>query len=545
MSNQVTNPPAPAGHRSRKDRTHYLYVAVIAAVAAGIAVGLAVPSFAVELKPLGQAFVALIKMMIQPVIFCTIVLGVGSVRSAARVGKVGGLALLYFVVMSTAALAIGLLVGNILNPGSGLHITEATASAGAEQAAETAHASTTDFLLGIVPTSMVSALTSGEVLQTLLIALLIGFALQAMGSAGEPVLRGVGHLQRLVFRVLSMIMWVAPVGAFGAIAGVVGETGVDALKSLAVLMIGFYVTCAVFVFVILGLLLKVATGVNIFALLRYLGREFLLILSTSSSESALPRLIAKMEHAGVDKPTVGVVVPTGYSFNLDGTAIYLTMASLFIATAMGDPLSIGEQVSLLLFMMVASKGAAGVTGAGMATLAGGLSSHRPDLVDGVGLIVGIDRFMSECRALTNFAGNAVATVLIGSWTGGVDRAQLDRVLAGEDPFDEATMVDDHGAPEPARVEAPEAAASAAGEKAPALAGPVADRPQPVTASSSRLWRARCARASASRCSSGVGSASNSSNGRHERPVNSTSCSAWARRSCAAPTSYPSSARPSR
>ena len=446
MSNQVTT-PADVGRRGRRDRTHYLYVAVIGAVAAGIAVGLVAPSFAVELKPLGQAFVALIKMMIQPVIFCTIVLGVGSVRSAARVGKVGGLALLYFVVMSTVALGIGLVVGNLLHPGSGLHITEATASAGAEQAA-TAHGSTTDFLLGIVPDSMLSALTSGEVLQTLLIALLVGFALQAMGATGEPVLRGVGHLQRLVFRVLSMIMWAAPIGAFGAIAGVVGETGVDALKSLAVLMIGFYVTCALFVFVVLGLVLKLTTGVNIFALLRYLGREFLLILSTSSSESALPRLIAKMEHAGVDKPTVGVVVPTGYSFNLDGTAIYLTMASLFIATAMGDPLSIGEQVSLLLFMMVASKGAAGVTGAGMATLAGGLSSHRPELLDGVGLIVGIDRFMSECRALTNFAGNAVATVLIGTWTGGVDRERLDRVLSGAEPFDETTMVDDHAAPEP-------------------------------------------------------------------------------------------------
>jgi aerobic C4-dicarboxylate transport protein len=387
-------------------------------------------------------------MMIQPVIFCTIVIGVGSVRSAARVGKVGGLALGYFMVMSTVALGIGLVVGNILHPGSGLRLDEATASAGAAQAAD-APASTTDFLLGLIPDSMLSSLTSGEVLETLLVALLVGFALQAMGSAGEPVLRGVGHLQKLVFRVLAMIMWAAPVGAFGAMAAVVGETGVDALKSLAVLMIGFYVTCALFVFVVLGTLLRVATGVNVFALFKYLGREFLLILSTSSSESALPRLIAKMEHAGVDKPTVGIVVPTGYSFNLDGTAIYLTMASLFIATALGNPLSIGEQISLLLFMMVASKGAAGVTGAGMATLAGGLSSHRPELLDGVGLIVGIDRFMSEARALTNFAGNAVATVLIGSWTGGLDRDRLDRVLAGQDPFDETTMLDaDEPEPEP-------------------------------------------------------------------------------------------------
>ncbi len=295
---------------------------------------------------------------------------------------------------------------------------------------------------------MLSSLTSGEVLQTLLVALLIGFALQRMGKAGKPILQGITTIQRLVFRVLAMIMWAAPVGAFGAIAAVVGATGVDALKSLAVLMLGFYVTCALFVFVVLGTILRLATGVNVFKLLRYLGREFLLIVSTSSSESALPRLIAKMEHAGVDKPTVGVVVPTGYSFNLDGTAIYLTMASLFIASAMGNPLSIGEQVSLLVFMMIASKGAAGVTGAGMATLAGGLSSHRPDLVDGVGLIVGIDRFMSEARAVTNFAGNAIATVLVGHWTGSIDRAKLDRVLAGEEPFDESTMVDDHGSGEP-------------------------------------------------------------------------------------------------
>jgi aerobic C4-dicarboxylate transport protein len=432
--------PRPATPAPPKNRTHYLYLAVIVAVALGIAVGIVAPSLGVQLKPLGTGFVALIRMMIQPVIFCTIVIGVGSVRSAARVGKVGGLALGYFMVMSTVALGIGLVVGNILHPGSGLRLDEATASAGAAQAAD-APASTTDFLLGLIPDSMLSSLTSGEVLETLLVALLVGFALQAMGSAGEPVLRGVGHLQKLVFRVLAMIMWAAPVGAFGAMAAVVGETGVDALKSLAVLMIGFYVTCALFVFVVLGTLLRVATGVNVFALFKYLGREFLLILSTSSSESALPRLIAKMEHAGVDKPTVGIVVPTGYSFNLDGTAIYLTMASLFIATALGNPLSIGEQISLLLFMMVASKGAAGVTGAGMATLAGGLSSHRPELLDGVGLIVGIDRFMSEARALTNFAGNSVATVLIGSWTGGLDRARLDRVLSGHEPFDETTMLD--------------------------------------------------------------------------------------------------------
>jgi aerobic C4-dicarboxylate transport protein len=431
--------PSTAAAPTRRDRSHYLYLAVIVAVLLGIAVGFIAPEFATSLKPIGEAFVALIKMMISPVIFCTIVLGVGSVRSAAHVGKVGGLALGYFLAMSTVALTIGLVVGNLIHPGSGLNITADVAKAGADQAGESG--STTDFLLGVIPTTLFSALTEGEVLQTLLVALLVGFALQAMGAAGKPVLRGVEHLQRVVFRVLAMIMWVAPVGAFGAMAGVVGETGVDALKSLAVLMLAFYITCAIFVFGMLGTILKLATGVNVFSLFRYLGREFLLILSTSSSESALPRLIAKMEHAGVEKTTVGVVVPTGYSFNLDGTAIYLTMASLFIAEALGDPLSIGEQISLLVFMVIASKGAAGVTGAGLATLAGGLSSHRPELLDGVGLIVGIDRFMSEARALTNFAGNAVATVLIGTWTGGVDRAQLDAVLAGERPFDETTMLD--------------------------------------------------------------------------------------------------------
>ncbi|MEU4210813.1 cation:dicarboxylase symporter family transporter [Streptomyces sp. NPDC026206] len=453
-------PPEQQQQASRRpDRTHYLYLAVIAAVLAGIAVGFAAPGVAVELKPLGTGFVNLIKMMISPVIFCTIVLGIGSVRKAAKVGAVGGLALGYFLLMSTVALAIGLVVGNLLEPGSGLHLTESLRHAGEAQA-KGAHESTADFVLGIIPTTMVSALTGGQVLQTLLVALLAGFALQAMGTAGEPVLRGIGHLQKLVFRMLAMVMWVAPVGAFGAIAAVVGATGMDALKSLAVIMLGFYATCLIFVVVVLGTLLRLVAGVNIFALLRYLGREFLLILSTSSSESALPRLIAKMEHLGVSKPVVGITVPTGYSFNLDGTAIYLTMSSLFVAEAMGQPLSLGQQVSLLLFMIVASKGAAGVTGAGLATLAGGLQSHRPELVDGVGLIVGIDRFMSEARALTNFAGNAVATVLVGTWTKEIDKARMAEVLAGRAPFDEVTLTDDgHGAVPAAHGEEKEPAAA--------------------------------------------------------------------------------------
>ena len=428
----------------RRDRTHWLYLAVIAAVLLGVLVGFLFPEFGKDLKPLGDGFVNLIKMMISPVIFCTIVLGVGSIRKAAQVGKVGGLALAYFISMSTIALIIGLVVGNLLHPGSGLELTDELRGAGAE-AAE-GEGGTVDFLLGIIPTTLVSSLTEGEVLQTLLVALLVGFAIQSLGEKGEPILRGVAHLQRLVFKVLAMIMWAAPIGAFGAMAAVVGATGADALKSLAVVMLGFYATCALFVFLILGTLVRLVTGLSIFGLLRYLAREFLLILSTSSSETALPRLIAKMQHAGVSRPVVGITVPTGYSFNLDGTAIYLTMASLFVAEALDKPLSLGEQISLLLFMIIASKGAAGVTGAGLATLAGGLQSHRPELLDGVGLIVGIDRFMSEARALTNFAGNAVATLLIGKWVGELDVERARRVFAGDEPFDEALMVDDDHAP---------------------------------------------------------------------------------------------------
>lgn len=437
----TTTPTAPAAPTAKRDRTHYLYLAVIAAVALGIVVGLVWPDAGVELKPLGTGFVNLIKMMISPIIFCTIVLGIGSVRKAAKVGAVGGIALGYFLVMSLVALAIGLVVGNILHPGDGLHLTNAIKATGHSQVDSEA-LGPVDFVLSIIPTTFVSAFTEGQVLQTLLIALLAGFALQAMGSVGQPVLRGVEHIQRLVFRILGMIMWAAPIGAFGAIAAVVGSAGLDALKSLAVLMLGFYVTCVLFVFIVLGALLRIVAGLNILTLFKYLAREFLLILSTSSSESALPRLIAKMEHLGVSKAVVGITVPTGYSFNLDGTMIYMTMASLYIADALGTPMSVGEQIPLLLFLLLASKGAAGVSGAGLATLAGGLQSHKPALVDGVGLIVGIDRFMSEARALTNFAGNSVATVLIGTWTKDIDKARMQQVLAGELPFDEKTLLDE-------------------------------------------------------------------------------------------------------
>ncbi|TFD20361.1 cation:dicarboxylate symporter family transporter [Cryobacterium sp. TMT4-10] len=427
--------------KKKFDKSHYLYMAVIVAVILGVVVGLlfgGADGFAVSLKPLGDIFIALIKMMISPIIFCTIVLGIGSIAKAATVGRIGGLALGYFLIMSTFALGIGLFVGNLVKPGSGLDLNSTTFVP--PEAVET------NFFLGIIPTTLFSALTAGNILQTLLVALIAGFALQKMGAAGKPILEGIAHVQALVFRILIMVMWLAPIGAFGAIAAVVGATGIQAVISLFTLMGAFYLTCALFIVVVLGGLLKIVTGVNIFKLMRYLGREYLLIFSTSSSEAALPRLIAKMEHLGVSKPVVGVTVPTGYSFNLDGTAIYLTMASLFIATAMGQPLNLGEQIGLLVFMIIASKGAAGVSGAGIATLAAGLQSHAPQLLDGVGFIVGIDRFMSEARALTNFTGNAVATVLIGSWTKEIDRAQVDLVLDRHAPFDETTMIAHHGVP---------------------------------------------------------------------------------------------------
>ncbi|MFS0794968.1 cation:dicarboxylate symporter family transporter [Microbacterium sp. 1P10AE] len=419
--------------RKKIDRNHWLYIAVIVAVVAGIVVGLVAPQFAVGLEPVGKGFVNLIKMMIAPVIFCTIVVGIGSIAKASTVGKIGGLALLYFLVMSTFALGIGLLVGNIIHPGEGLNI------AGAQYDAVPEATTTQDFILGIIPTTFFSAFTGGSILQVLFIALLVGFALQGMGERGARLVEGIRNFQVLVFRILGMILWLAPIGAFGAIAAVVGKTGFGAVISLGILMGSFYLTCFLFITVVLGVLLFAVTRVNIFSLIKYLGREYLLIVGTSSSEAALPRLIAKMEHLGVSKPVVGITVPTGYSFNLDGTAIYLTMASLFIATAMGAPMSIPEQIGLLIFMIIASKGAAGVTGAGLATLAGGLSAYRPDLVNGVGVIVGIDRFMSEARAVTNFTGNAVATLLIGAWTKQYDRERVGEVLSGRIPFDETLL----------------------------------------------------------------------------------------------------------
>lgn len=432
-----------------KSHSALLYILVIIGAVAGIVLGLAWPAAGVAMKPLSTVFIALIKMMIVPVIFCTIVTGVGSIAKAATVGKVGGLAFGYFMVMSTVALVLGLVVGNILKPGEGLDVhaliqgsspqTAAVLGSAKESAPTDGTSPIVAFLLGIIPHSLLTPFTDGDVLAGLLIAVLVGFAIQGMGERGRPLLRGVEHVQVLVFRLLAMVMWTAPIGAFGGLAALLGAAGWEALLSLVVVMFGFYLTCAIFVFLVLGLFLYAVARINVFKLFAYLGKEFLLILATSSSESALPRVIAKLEHLGLDRSTVGISIPTGYSFNLDGTAIYLTMASLFIADAMGKPLSIGEQVGLLLFMIIASHGAAGVSGAGLATLAGGLQAARPDLLSGLGIVVGIDRFMSEARALTNFAGNSIAAVIVATWTRTVDRPQMVKVLAGGDPFDEAAF----------------------------------------------------------------------------------------------------------
>jgi aerobic C4-dicarboxylate transport protein len=329
-----------------------------------------------------------------------------------------------------------LVVGNLIHPGAGINI------ASAQFEVKGAANGTGEFLLHIVPTTLFSAFTEGNILQVLLISLLVGFAIQGLGEKGIPAMNVMKYFQGLVFRVMVMIFWAAPIGSFAAISYVVGKNGASVIGSLGAVLLAFYITCILFVVVILGSLLWIVARLNIFSLLKYLSREYLLILGTSSSESALPRLLAKMEHLGVNKSVVGVSIPTGYSFNLDGTAIYLTMASLFIATGMGDPMDIKEQIKLLVFMIIAAKGAAGVTGAGLATLASGLQVFRPDLVNGIGAIVGVDRFMSEGRSLTNFTGNAVGAVLVGVWTHGFDLEKARRVLSGKDPFDEAILTHD-------------------------------------------------------------------------------------------------------
>lgn len=430
-----------------------LYVQVLVAITIGILLGHYYPETGVALKPLGDGFVKLIKMVIAPIIFCTVVSGIAGMQSMKSVGKTGGYALLYFEIVSTVALIIGLVVVNVVQPGAGMHIDVNTlnASSVAAYAAAGAQQTTVGFLLNVIPNTVVGAFANGDILQVLMFSVLFGFALHRLGSYGKPVLDLIDRFAHVMFNIINMIMKLAPIGAFGAMAFTIGQYGVGSLVQLGYLMACFYITCLLFVLVVLGGICR-AHGFSVLKLIRYIREELLIVLGTSSSESALPRMLAKMERLGAKKSVVGLVIPTGYSFNLDGTSIYLTMAAVFIAQATDTTMDITHQITLLLVLLVASKGAAGVTGSGFIVLAATLSAvgHLP--VAGLALILGIDRFMSEARALTNLVGNAVATVVVAKWVKEMDNDKLASELAsGGSPLVDNRPTDDLGVAEgPAR-----------------------------------------------------------------------------------------------
>ncbi|HEX8668919.1 MAG TPA: dicarboxylate/amino acid:cation symporter [Allosphingosinicella sp.] len=415
--------------RSRFWRT--LYFQVLVAIALGVLAGWLFPAFGAALKPLGDAFIKLVKMIITPVIFLTVVTGIAGMADLKAFGRVGAKAMAYFLTFSTLALAVGLLVGNLVRPGAGLNVDPRTLDQGAVATyVSQAHEQTiTGFLLHIIPDTFFSAFTSGQILQVLFAAILFGIALALIGERGERLLGSLRTLTAIVFRMVHILMYAAPVGAFGAMAYTIGAYGIGTLANLAALIATFYVTSLLFVLVVLGLVAR-AAGFSIFGLIRYIKDELLLVLGTSSSESAMPLLMEKLERAGCPKPIVGLVVPTGYSFNLDGTNIYMSLAALFIAQATNTPLSLGDQLLLMAVAILSSKGAAGVTGSGFIVLAATLSVLPTVPVAGMALILGVDRFMSECRSLTNFTGNAVATIVVARWERAVDLRRLRAAFAG-------------------------------------------------------------------------------------------------------------------
>jgi aerobic C4-dicarboxylate transport protein len=423
--------PAQAKAAPRRRFWPSLYVQVLIAIALGVLIGWLFPEFGRALKPLGDAFIRLVKMIITPVIFLTVVTGIAGMADLKAFGRVGAKALAYFITVSTLALAVGLVVANLIHPGRGLNIDPATLDRAAVATyASQAHEQTiTGFLLHIIPDTVVSAFTSGEILQVLLIAILFGIALALIGERGERLLGTLRTLTAVVFRMVHILMYAAPIGAFGAMAFTIGQYGVQSLANLAALILTFYGTSLLFVLVVLGLIAW-AAGFSIVGLIRYIKDELLLVLGTSSSESALPLLMEKLERAGCPKPVVGLVVPTGYSFNLDGTNIYMSLAALFIAQAMNIPLSLHQQLLLMAVAVISSKGASGVTGAGFIVLAATLSAVGSIPVAGMALILGVDRFMSECRSLTNFIGNAVATIVVARWEGALDLDRLRAAFAG-------------------------------------------------------------------------------------------------------------------
>lgn len=398
-----------------------LYFQVIVAILIGIIIGHFYPSFAIQLKPLGDGFIKLIKMMIAPIIFCTIVTGIAGMQNTKKVGRVGLKAILYFEVVTTLALIIGLIVINLLKPGVGMNVDPASLDTKSVEnfITESKSQSVSDFLLHIIPENIVNALSTGSILQVLFFSILLGFALSKIGEKATPLLKGIQSLEAGLFAIIKIIMKVAPLGALGAMAFTIGKYGLGSLTQLGQLMGSFYITCILFIVLILGGILKYA-GFNLFRLLAYIKEELLIVLGTSSSEAALPSLMNKLEKAGCSEPVVGLVIPTGYSFNLDGTCIYLTMAAVFLAQATNSPMDIAQQVSLLLVLLLTSKGAAGVAGSGFIVLAATLPTVGHIPVAAIALIFGIDRFMSEGRALTNIIGNTVATIVIAKWEKEID-----------------------------------------------------------------------------------------------------------------------------
>lgn len=406
-----------------------LYFQVILAIVLGVVLGHFMPDTAVKMKPLGDGFIKLIKMVIAPIIFCTVVVGIAGMEDMKRVGRTGGIALLYFEILSTLALIVGLVIINIVKPGAGMNVDPS--SLDAESIASYTQPGqmqgTVDFLLNVIPSTIVDAFAKGEILQVLLFAVLFGFALHKFGGRGTLVFDFIEKFSHVLFVIVGYIMKLAPLGAFGAMAFTIGKYGLGSLVQLGSLMLTFYATCLLFVFVVLGLVARWA-GFSIVKFLRYIKEELLIVLGTSSSESVLPRMMAKLENLGVRKSVVGLVIPTGYSFNLDGTSIYLTMAAVFIAQATNTPMDLSQQITLLLVLLLTSKGAAGVTGSGFIVLAATLGAVGEVPVAGIALILGIDRFMSEARAITNLVGNGVATVVVGKLTGDLDAERMNKVL---------------------------------------------------------------------------------------------------------------------
>ncbi len=417
--------------QTRKKPYQQLYFQVLAAIALAILLGHFYPEAGIAMKPLGDGFIKLIKMIITPIIFCTVVSGIAGMRDMNKVGRVGIKALVYFEVVSSLALVIGLVVVHVIEPGAGMNIDVSTLDTKSLTAYTTAAKAqnAVDFLLNIIPASVVDAFAKGDILQVLLFALLFGFSLAALGQLGEDVKLLIDKISQVLFGIVATIMKLAPIGAFGAMAFTIGKYGIASLAPLAKLMGGFYLACLLFIFIVLGLIARLA-GFSILKFIRYIKDELLIVLGTSSSESVLPRIMLKMEKLGCSKPVVGLVIPTGYSFNLDGTSIYLTMAAIFVAQATNTPLTLTQELTILGVLLLTSKGASGVTGSGFVTLAATLSAIPTIPLAGLALILGIDRFMSEARALTNLIGNGVATVVASKWENELDEKQLDAELNG-------------------------------------------------------------------------------------------------------------------